>query len=292
MRANIDYSLGQLEKTRDLYKETRSLLRRYRIFPKKQLGQNFVIDNSLLQAMIEYGVIDEEDTVLEVGAGFGFLTRLLSLRCRRVIAVEIDAKLVNALRENLSNLRNIELIEGDVLAVKIPLFDKIVSTPPYSISSPLLFWLLKRPFQLAVLAFQEEFARRLEADVGSKDYSRLTVTTYYRAEIELLDDLPRNMFYPTPDVDSVVVRLRPKPPPFTVKDEKTFLELVRTVFTQRNKKLRNAVLPLLVKRGLEKEQAQMIADSLTFHDKRVRELAPEDFGVLSNEVLEKTNTLR
>ncbi len=292
MRANIDYSLGQLEKTRDLYKETRSLLRRYRIFPKKQLGQNFVIDNSLLQAMIEYGVIDEEDTVLEVGAGLGFLTRLLSLRCRRVIAVEIDAKLVNALRENLSNLRNIELIEGDVLAVKIPLFDKIVSTPPYSISSPLLFWLLKRPFQLAVLAFQEEFARRLEADVGSKDYSRLTVTTYYRAEIELLDDLPRNMFYPTPDVDSVVVRLRPKPPPFTVKDEKTFLELVRTVFTQRNKKLRNAVLPLLVKRGLEKEQAQMIADSLTFHDKRVRELAPEDFGVLSNEVLEKTNTLR
>ncbi len=292
MRANIDYSLGQLEKTRDLYKETRSLLRRYRIFPKKQLGQNFVIDNSLLQAMIEYGVIDEEDTVLEVGAGFGFLTRLLSLRCRRVIAVEIDAKLVNALRENLSNLRNIELIEGDVLAVKIPLFDKIVSTPPYSISSPLLFWLLKRPFQLAVLAFQEEFARRLEADIGSKDYSRLTVTTYYRAEIELLDDLPRNMFYPTPDVDSVVVRLRPKPPPFTVKDEKTFLELVRTVFTQRNKKLRNAVLPLLVKRGLEKEQAQMIADSLTFHDKRVRELAPEDFGVLSNEVLEKTNTLR
>lgn len=251
-----------------------------------------MIDNSLLQAMIEYGVVDEQDTVLEVGAGLGFLTRLLSLRCRRVIAVEIDAKLGNVLRENLSNLRNIELIEGDVLAAKIPFFNKIVSTPPYSISSPLLFWVLKRPFQLAVLAFQEEFARRLEADVGSKDYSRLTVTTYYRAEIELLDDLPRNMFYPPPDVDSVVVRLRPKPPPFTVKDEKTFLELVRTVFTQRNKKLRNAVLPLLIKQGLEKEQAQMIADSLTFHDKRVRELAPEDFGVLSNEILEKTNTLR
>jgi 16S rRNA (adenine1518-N6/adenine1519-N6)-dimethyltransferase len=275
-----------------LYKETRSLLQRYEILPKKRLGQNFVIDNSLLQSLISYGNIDKEDTILEVGAGLGFLTRLLSFKCRRVIAVEIDSKLANVLRENLSKLSNIELIEGDVLTAKIPSFDKVVSAPPYSISSPLLFWLLRKPFQLAVLAFQEEFARRLKADVGSKDYSRLTVATYYRADIELLDRISKSSFYPSPDVDSVIVRVKPKPAPFKVKDEKAFFELVQTVFTQRNKKLRNAVPPLLIKRGLDKQKAQMLADSLTFHDKRVRELAPEDFGALSNEILEKANILR
>jgi len=274
-----------------LYKETRSLLQWYRISPKKRLGQNFVIENSLLQSLIAYGNIDKEDTVLEVGAGLGFLTRLLSLKCRRVIAVEIDSKLATVSRENLSKLPNIELIEGDVLTAKIPSFDKMISTPPYSISSPLLFWLLTKAFQLAVLAFQEEFARRLEADVGSKDYSRLTVTTYYRADIELLDHIPKNSFYPSPDVDSMIVRIKPKPAPFKVKDEKAFFELVQTVFNQRNKKLRNAIPPLLIKRGLDKQKAQMVADRLTFHDKRVRELAPEDFGALTNEILEKTNIL-
>jgi len=274
-----------------LYKETRSLLQWYRISPKKRLGQNFVIENSLLQSLIAYGNIDKEDTVLEVGAGLGFLTRLLSLKCRRVIAVEIDSKLATVSRENLSKLPNIELIEGDVLTAKIPSFDKMISTPPYSISSPLLFWLLTKAFQLAVLAFQEEFARRLKADVGSKDYSRLTVTTYYRADIELLDHIPKNSFYPSPDVDSMIVRIKPKPAPFKVKDEKAFFELVQTVFNQRNKKLRNAIPPLLIKRGLDKQKAQMVADRLTFHDKRVRELAPEDFGALTNEILEKTNIL-
>ncbi len=274
-----------------LYKETRSLLQGYKIFPKKRLGQNFVIDSSLLQSLIAYGNIDKEDTVLEVGAGLGFLTRLLSLKCRRVLAVEIDSKLATVVRENLFKLRNVELIEGDVLTAKIPSFDKMVSAPPYSISSPLLFWLLRKAFQLAVVAFQEEFARRLRADVGSKDYSRLTVTTYYRADVELLDHISKNSFYPSPDVDSVIVRIKPKPAPFKVKDEKAFFELVQTAFTQRNKKLRNVIPPLLIKRGLDKQKAQMLADSLTFHDKRVRQLAPEDFGALTNEILEETNIL-
>jgi 16S rRNA (adenine1518-N6/adenine1519-N6)-dimethyltransferase len=291
VRANTDYSLGHLEKITNLHKETLGLLRRYRIFPKKHLGQNFVIDNSLLQIMTEYGVVDKEDTVLEVGAGLGFLTCLLSLKCKRVIAVEIDSKLITVLRERLSKLWNIELVESDVLTAKIPSFDKIVSTPPYSISSPLLFWLLKKPFQVAVLAFQEEFAKRLKAVIGSKDYSRLTVATYYRADIELLDHIPKSSFYPSPDVDSVIVRIKPKPPPFKVKDEKAFFQLVQTAFTQRNKKLRNAALPFLIKQGLNRAKAQMLADSLTFQEKRVRELAPEDFGALTNEILEKTNSL-
>jgi 16S rRNA (adenine1518-N6/adenine1519-N6)-dimethyltransferase len=276
-----------------LTQQTRRLLRAYNLFPKKRFGQHFLTDSALLQRMISHAEVNARDTVLEVGAGLGFLTELLSKRCKQVVAVEVDAKLVQLLRERLHSVKNIELIEGDVLKVAVPPFNKVVSTPPYFISSHLLFWLLSRPFDLAVLTFQKEFAERLAASVGTKDYGRLTVTTYYRADVELLDYVPRNAFYRPPDVDSIVVRLKPKPaPPFKLKDEQAFLNFVQTAFTQRNKKLRNAVIPFLEKRGIKKEKAQELADSLTFHEKRVRELAPEDFGALTDEILEKTSVLR
>jgi len=276
----------------DYLRRTKRLLQVYKIYPRKRLGQNFVVDGALIQRIISYAALSHEDVVLEVGAGFGFLTQLLFQRCKKVVAVEIDPRLVQVLNEEFRGAEKIELIEGDILKVPIPPFNKVVSTPPYSISSPLLFWLLKRQFKLAVLAFQEEFARRLTAAVGSKDYSRMTVAIYYRADVELLDHVPKSSFYPPPDVDSIIVRLKPKPMPFRVKDEKVFWELVQTVFTQRNKKLRNAVLSFIIKKGLNKEEAQRLADNLTFHDKRVRELAPEDFGALTNEILEKTNIIR
>ncbi|MFB0501975.1 MAG: 16S rRNA (adenine(1518)-N(6)/adenine(1519)-N(6))-dimethyltransferase RsmA [Candidatus Bathyarchaeia archaeon] len=268
----------------DLLPRARRLLHLHRVFPKKRLGQNFVIDRALLQKMISYASVNREDTVLEVGAGLGFLTKLLSPTCKRVIAVEVDLKLARILRSELIDLRNVDLIEGDVLNVSVPQFNKVVSTPPYSISSPLLFWLLENRFDCAVLTFQKEFAERLTAPVGSRDYGRLTIGTYYRAEAELLDPVPRSMFYPPPDVDSMVVRLKPREePPFSVEDEEAFFELVQTMFTQRNKKVRNAIVPFLRRRMVKADTARL-ADSLLFHDKRVRELAPEDFGALTKEI--------
>jgi len=267
-----------------LLQETRLLLRRYKFFPKKRFGQSFLIDGNLLQKLLFYASVSDVDVVLEVGAGLGFLTRLLAQKCRKVIAVEIDKMLIKILTERLRDLRNVELIEGDVLKVSIPSFNKVVSTPPYSISSPLLFWLLERNFDCAVLAFQKEFAERLDAPVDSKEYSRLTVSTYYRADVELLDYVPKELFYPPPDVDSIIVRLKPRKPPFSVADKELFLELVQTLFTQRNRKARKSVVPFLQRQGFGKEEALEIADSLLFHDKRVRELAPEDFGEISNEI--------
>jgi len=245
----------------------------------------------LLERMISYASLSPADAVLEVGAGLGFLTRLLAERCGRVVAVEIDGRLVSILRDELHDVGNVELVHGDVLSTPLSRFNKVVSTPPYSISSPLLFWLLDRSFDCAVLTFQEEFAKRLSAQVGSKDYSRLTVATYYRADAELLDFVPKSAFYPPPDVDSVVVRLKPRAPPFRVKDEKTFFELVRVTFTQRNKKVRNAVLPFFLKRRMAKGEALRLADSLLFCERRVRELAPEDFGALANEIVEEESLL-
>ena len=270
-----------------LLQDARLLLRRYKFFPKKRFGQIFLIDNDLLQKLPFYASVSDSDVVLEIGAGLGFLTRLLAQKCRKVVAVEIDSKLVKILKEHLHDLRNIELIEGDVLKVSIPHFNKVVSTPPYSISSPLLFWLLERNFDCAVLAFQKEFAERLNASVGSKEYSRLTVSMYYRADVELLDDVSKELFYPPPDVDSTVVRLKPRKPPFSVVDKALFFGLVQTLFTQRNRKVRKSVIPFLQRQGFEREEALRVADSLLFHDKRVRELAPEDFGAIANEITRK-----
>ncbi|MFQ6064499.1 MAG: 16S rRNA (adenine(1518)-N(6)/adenine(1519)-N(6))-dimethyltransferase RsmA [Candidatus Bathyarchaeia archaeon] len=267
-----------------LLQKTKHLLRRYGLRPKKRLGQNFAIDSAFLQKMISYASLGKEDIVLEVGAGLGFLTKLLCRKCEKVLAIEVDAGLIKALREELKGFDNAVLIEGDILNVSVPSFNKVVSTPPYSISSPLLFWLLERDFECAVLTFQEELAERLVAQVGSKDYCRLTVNTYYRAEAELLDRVSKEMFYPQPEVDSRIVRLKPREPPFSVKDETVFFELVRTLFTQRNKKMRNAIVPLLRKRGMEGKEARRLADLLPFHDRRVKRLAPEDFGFLANEI--------
>jgi 16S rRNA (adenine1518-N6/adenine1519-N6)-dimethyltransferase len=132
-----------------------------------------------------------------------------------------------------------------------------------------------------VMTFQKEFAKRLVALVWSKDYSRLTVETYYRAEVELMEIVTKDAFTPPPNVDACIVRLKPrKTSPFNVKNEELFHELVRALFTQRNKKTRNALAGFLCKLGKRKEEC----DSLLFHDKRVRELAPEDFGQIANQL--------
>jgi 16S rRNA (adenine1518-N6/adenine1519-N6)-dimethyltransferase len=272
----------------NLLKRVKHLLRLYDISPKKRLGQNFAVNSGMLQRFVSHASLTEDDVVLEVGPGFGFLTQFLSSKCKKVIAVEIDPQLVRFLRTQLHSLKNIELIEGDILKVSLPSFSKVVSAPPYSISSPLIFRLLEQQFDWAVLILQKEFAERLAASLGTKDYGRLTVNVYYRAEVELLDIVPRTMFYPPPDVDSLMVRLKPRAPPFHVDDEETFFGLVRTLFSQRNRKVRNGLLSFLHQQHeLTEKGAVELADSTIYSTKRVRELAPEDFGILANELFNK-----
>ncbi|MEM3672660.1 MAG: 16S rRNA (adenine(1518)-N(6)/adenine(1519)-N(6))-dimethyltransferase RsmA [Candidatus Bathyarchaeia archaeon] len=259
-----------------LLEATKFLLRKHRFLPKKRLGQNFMVDAATIERMCTYASLCKDDVVLDVGAGLGFLARALAKKCKSVLAVELDKKLVWILREQTSDVPNIKVIGGDVLKVHIPEFNKAVSIPPYGISSRLLLWLFERNFDCAVLVLQKEFANRLIADVGSDDYGWLTVFTYYHANVELLDEVPKWMFYPPPKVDSIIVRLKPrKPPPFKLKNEELFRHLVRLLFTQRNRKVKN-VFKLMA------EETVRPAVVLPFRDRRVRELAPEDFGALAN----------
>ena len=271
-----------------LLEETRRILRAYGIRPRRSLGQNFLIDEGVLNRMITYASVCGDDTVLEIGSGLGFLTERLAKVAGQVIAVEVDPKLVKVLTHRLRSYGNVRILCGNILKIPIPAFDKVVSVPPYSISSPLLFWLLKRNFKCAVLLFQEEFGRRMAAQPGTGDYGRLTVAVYYYTDVELLDLIPKELFWPPPKVNSIIVRLRPKKTPFHVDSEEEFFSFIRAVFTQKNKKLRNAAALFLSSiYSLKDETAIHLADAMPFHDRRVRELAPEELALAFNYLKEK-----
>ncbi|MEM1514459.1 MAG: 16S rRNA (adenine(1518)-N(6)/adenine(1519)-N(6))-dimethyltransferase RsmA [Candidatus Bathyarchaeia archaeon] len=258
----------------------------YKIRPRRKLGQNFLVNEKILDKLISYASVNEGDTVLEVGAGLGFLTERLAKISRQVIAVEIDPILVRTLIHRLSGYKNVIVLRGDILEMeRLPPFNKVVSIPPYSISSPLIFWLLGRSFDCAVLTFQEEFGKRLVAKPGTRDYGRLTVSVYYYAEVELLDFIPRESFWPIPKVNSVIMRLRPRKPPFSIKDEKAFFNFIRVVFTQKNKKLKNAIITFLNNVGILKYAYPNLIDSIPFHNRRVKEMSPEELALVFNDLI-------
>jgi 16S rRNA (adenine1518-N6/adenine1519-N6)-dimethyltransferase len=264
--------------------ETKRLLRNHRIVPNKLLGQNFLVEPSIFPKLVDYASLGKADVVLDAGAGFGFLTRFLADKCRMVVAVEKDPHVAAVLREQLLGLANVTVIEGDVLKAAVPDFNKAVSVPPYYLSSRLVMWLFDREFECAVLILQREFAKRLVAAVGSDAYGWLTVATCHSAAVKLLDPIPQSMFYPPPEVDSVIVRLTPwKAAPFEVTDEAFFRRMVKALFTQRNKKLGNALAPFVIRTlNVPKEDAEKLVRDLAFREKRVRELPPEVFGELAN----------
>ena len=188
--------------------ETKQLLRAHRISPNKLMGQNFMVEPSLYPKLCIYAEISKADVVLDAGAGFGWLTCFLADKCKSVVAVEKDPHVAMVLREQVKSLDNVVVVEGDVLKVALPEFNKVVAIPPYYLSSHLVLWLFERKIDCAVLILQKEFANRLVASYGSEEYGWLTVVTNQDAAVELLDSVPKVMFYPQPEVDSVIVSLK------------------------------------------------------------------------------------
>ncbi|HYA77097.1 MAG TPA: 16S rRNA (adenine(1518)-N(6)/adenine(1519)-N(6))-dimethyltransferase RsmA [Verrucomicrobiae bacterium] len=266
--------------------QTKQLLRTFRITPNKLLGQNFMVEPSLYVKLCTYAGLDSSDVVLDAGAGFGFLSCFLVDKCKAVIAVERDPQIAKALREQVRSASNVIVIEGDVLKAALPEFSKVIAIPPYYLSSHLVTWLFDRRIDCAVMILQREFANRLTAPAGSEDYGWLTVLTYQHAEAELLDAVPKEMFYPQPEVDSVIVRLTPWiKSSFEIKDELFFKQMVKWLFTQRNKKVGKALAPFIKSTlKVSKQDAEKMVLCLPFHDRRARELSPKDFGVLANAI--------
>lgn len=240
-------------------------------------GQHFLHNQALVRRIIEYANITKEDTILEVGPGKGVLTRSLASHAKAVTCIEIDKHLVE--QSSLWIEENIHMIQGDALTLDlttIPRWNKCVSNLPYDISSPFLFHLLKYRFQLAILMFQKDFALRLVASPGTKQYSRLTVHVYYHARCELLEHVPKTQFHPRPKVDSELVKIIPRDePPFHVQDEHLFFRITTQLFNHRRKTIANGLNSILGQQ----------AKNLSMAKKRVEQLTPEEIGQLSNEVL-------
>jgi len=240
--------------------------------------QHFLVDEHVLSRIIEYGRLNSSDTVLEIGAGYGNLTEKLAVKAGRVIAIEADAQLA----ASLNRWKNVEVIIGDALKTEFPPFNKVISNLPYSISSPVTFKLLRCKFDLGILMYQHEFAKRMVALPNSKDYSRLSIAVQYYADVEILEVVPSSAFRPPPQVNSALVKLVPRPPPYKVKDEGFFMKFITAAFSQRRKKLRNAILNNSDLLGIEdiKEALKKLPGELI--EKRAEVLSPEELAGLSD----------
>lgn len=203
--------------------------------------------------------ITKEDTVLEIGGGLGILTGELVKVARQVYVIELEHGLVNALHNLLGKYDNLEIIEGDALIVGLPKANKVVANLPYSISSEITFRLLRElRFDYAVLMFQKEFAQRLLARPRTQDYSRLTVNIQYQAEVNQLLEIPAEMFYPIPAVDSVVVNMKHKTQGPRAKSDFVFFWTINGIFSYPNKNLRKALGIWLRNIGVSKSLADEI----------------------------------
>ncbi len=244
--------------------------------------QHFLVHEKTLDTIANAASLCAEDTVLEIGGGIGNLTQRLLTQAGHVVVVEIDPELVRVLEHRFKDCQNLEIIQGDVLKITLPPFNKIVANLPYSISSPLTFKLFEHDFELAILMYQYEFAARMVAQKGSKDYSRLSVNTRYFADTSIIMKVPPSFFEPRPEVWSAVVRLVPGPAPFEVKNKQLFFDMVNTSFLQRRKKIRNSLLKgghLLKVENMKDIINDLPRDKL---DLRPEQLSPRQLAELAN----------
>ncbi len=252
--------------------------------PLKRFGQHFLVDKKTRDIMIESARLEPDDTVIEVGPGLGFITATLTSQPCSIIAIEKDRTLAEYLKNRFTKNSNVTIVQGDALEFQFQDQAKIISSPPYNISSKLILSILNSKFKLAVLLLQDEFVSRLTAPVGSRDYGRLTVTLQSRAKAERIIRVPRSAFYPSPKVDSAIVRIEPQTPDLLIKDQRTFNELVRSLFTQRRRKLRG-VLKKYLKKTYPTEMNEILIRT-SFLEKRIFEIAPLELIGLSNIISE------
>ncbi|MGQ0796797.1 MAG: 16S rRNA (adenine(1518)-N(6)/adenine(1519)-N(6))-dimethyltransferase RsmA [Methanobacteriota archaeon] len=260
----------------------RRLFTRSGMRPRRSLGQHFLVDARVAERQVAHAHVGRTDAVLEIGPGLGILTARLASVAKRVVAIEADRRLVGYLRDAVPEA---EIVHGDALEVDWPSFDAMVSNLPYRISSPVTFKLLDQPFDRAVLMYQREFANRMVARPGTPDYSRLTVGVYRRAACEILERVPRNAFRPQPRIDSTIVRLRRRPPPFDVPDPVLYDDVVAALFGQRRKTIENGLRLAWASFEPRVGSVERVLPALPFRRRRIEELRPEDIASLVDSML-------
>ena len=273
---------------------TAAIINKYGFDFKKRFGQNFLIDDRVLDKIIDASFITKEDTVLEIGPCIGTLTERLLERAGTVIAVEIDRDLVGILKETLSEYDNLVLINDDILKVDIrALADeynggrsiKIIANLPYYITTPIIMGIYESgaPVEEITVMVQKEVAMRMQAQPGTKDYGALSLAVAYYAEPYIAANVPRNCFMPRPNVDSAVIRLTSfKEPPVDVKDPKLMFRIIRAVFNQRRKTMVNSLHGSQELQYSKEEIRDAVLEAGLSEDIRGEKLSLKEFALISD----------
>ena len=273
-------------------KETIAVLQRTNFQFKKQFGQNFLIDSSVLDHIISHAKIQKEDLVIEIGPGIGTLTEALCEHAGQVIAIEIDDKLIPILEENLAGKENFRLLHQDVLKVdftellkEYPDFYsvKVVANLPYYITTPILLSLLEKklPLSSITVMVQKEVAERMQAGPGTKDYGALSLAVQYYSKPEIVQEVPPHCFIPRPKVSSMVIHLSVyKESPEECENPEYLFKTIKASFMQRRKTLVNALSAGL---GMDKEVIKSVLSALSYPENvRGETLSLDEFAEISD----------
>lgn len=280
---------------------TIEVLKKYNFVFQKKYGQNFLIDEHVLDKIMKASDVNKEDFVIEIGPGIGTMTQHLASYARKVVAIEIDKMLIPILEDTLKEFDNVSIINKDVLKLDLnqlvqeenqgkPV--KIVANLPYYITTPIIMSLFEQkvPLESITVMVQKEVADRMKSEAGTKDYGALSLAVGYYADPYIVANVPPNCFMPRPKVGSAVIKLtRHKIPPVNVKSEKLLFDIIRASFNQRRKTLLNG----LNNSELIDASKEDILDAIKTLNKgesiRGEALTLEEFAKLSNSIYDVSN---
>lgn len=228
---------------------TLHIVKTFGLHMSKKLGQNFLIDEQVVADIVRAAELHADEQVLEIGPGIGTLTQGLAEAGARVLAVELDRRLIDVLAKTLAGYEQVKVVHGDILRVDISReiaaeTYKVVANLPYYITTPIIMHILEQrlPVSLLITMVQKEVAQRMTAAPGGKDYGALSVAVQYYTEPEIVFTVPPQAFLPSPAVESAVIRCVVRTTPaVTVQDEKGLFRIVKAAFSQRRKTLANAL---------------------------------------------------
>ncbi|ANK38347.1 16S rRNA (adenine(1518)-N(6)/adenine(1519)-N(6))-dimethyltransferase [Staphylococcus equorum] len=277
---------------------TKALLNQYGFNFKKSLGQNFLIDVNIIQKIIDASDIGENTGIIEIGPGMGSLTEQLAKNAKKVVAFEIDQRLIPVLKDTMGPYDNVEIINEDILKADIAHYvtehladcDNImvVANLPYYITTPILLNLMQQtlPIDGYVVMMQKEVGERLNAQVGTKAYGSLSIVTQYYTETSKVLTVPKTVFLPPPNVDSIVVKLmKRQTPEVDIDNEDKFFKMTKAAFSQRRKTISNNYQSLFVDGKANKEIIKKWLETSGIDPRRRGEtLSIKEFAKLYNEL--------
>ena len=271
---------------------TMDLVKKHGFKFTKSLGQNFLIDDNIVDKIVAGAGIGPGDKIIEVGPGIGTLTREMASRAQNLMAVEIDKNLIPILEDTLEDYDNVKIVNEDIIKADIRgLIDenlgggpvKLVANLPYYITTPIIMRFLEENINVTdiVVMVQKEVAERMNAQPGGKDFGALSVAVQYYCDTEIIAKVPRHLFVPQPNVDSIVIALRIRPErKYKVDDEDLYFKVVKAAFGQRRKTLLNSISSM---GNLAKDQVKEALEEAGIDPKRRGEtLSLDEFAILSN----------